>query len=233
MSVVRYTRRLEEKNILNQKNVGHTIVSYMANVLAVLIMLYIGLKYINSQNSTSVGYASYAMILIVFGTIGFFSVDYFDNGEINIIPKTWKEFDKTNFLILMFTLLMLSMLIDYFLKATIRFALLGIDLFLYYVFAGICEEAFYRAFLINFIIRLFTKHGDRPKIRTLIFSVLISSFIFMMSHLAVYGSNIPMFLSTFVGGLLLGGFYIIFRDIGANMISHAVKNAIGYANKFR
>jgi len=233
ISITRYARNIEEKNILNEKNVGHTIISYIINVFAIFIMGYVGIKYINDPDPLSSAYASYALMLMIFGLIGFLSIDYFDNGEINFIPKSWKEFNTMYFIIAVTVLLILSTLIDYVLKTTIRFALSDTDMFLYYVFAGVCEEAFYRAFLINLIIRLFTNMGKRPNIIVILFAILVSSVIFMLSHLSVYGTNPAMLLSTFVGGLVLGGFYVVFRDIGANMVSHAVKNALGYANKVR
>lgn len=229
-SVVKY---IEEKNVMNVKNTGHTLISFILNLLGIGIMLYIGFKYINSTDELSVGFAQYAFLMAGFAVAGFFTIDYFDNRQINIRPKMFNEFKTFNFIIVMFILLIGGMVIDFMTKVTIRYALSDMDQILYYVFAGVCEEAFFRAFIINGIIGLSTKEGEKPKFLVILTALIVSSFSFMAVHLQVYGSNMPMLISTLFGGFLLGGGYIIFRDISANMVAHSVKNAYGYINLVR
>lgn len=232
-SVVKYARNVQERNVMNVKNTGHTLISYALNLLGIVVMLYIGFKYINSSNEQDVAFARYSLLLGIFGILGFFVIDYFDNRQINLKPKTFAEFDTTRFLIVTVVLFFISMIIDAVMKLTIRYALSDTDMVLYYVFAGVCEEAFFRACIINGIIGGLTKKGKRPNFFVIITALMVSSVAFMMSHLQVYGTNMPMLMSTLAGGFILGGFYVIFRDIGANMIAHSVKNAYGYINLVR
>lgn len=229
-SVVKY---IKEKNVMNTKNTGHTLISFILNLLGMIVMLYIGIRYIGSSDPVSVAFAEYAFMLAGFAVLGFFAIDYFDNRQINIKPKMFNEFNTIRFVATAGALFMASVYIDFILKVTIRYALADIDQVLYYVFAGVCEEAFFRAFIINVIIGLTTKKDEKPKILVVITALIISSVAFMAAHLVVYGSNMPMLYSTLFGGFLLGIVYIALRDIGANMLAHSAKNALGYINLVR
>jgi len=224
------TKRIINKNVLNQKNVGHTPISYLLTLLGIGIMAYIGIKYIGSSDPLEVSYAGYAFLFAGLGLVGFFTIDYFDNRKINIIPKPFNEIDMAKFVIVAIVMWIGGMYIDFVTRLTIRLALSDMDLILYYIFAAVCEELFFRAFLINFIIGISTKKGKKPKMIVILFALIVSSFLFMVIHLQVYGSNMPMMVSTLLGGFLLGGGYIIFRDISANIGAHALKNAVGYIN---
>lgn len=232
-SVVKYAHDVQDRNVMNVKNTGHTIISYILNLLGIGIMLYIGTKYINSSDELSVSFAEYSFLLAGFGIMGFFVIDYFDNREINLKPKMFNEFDTTKFIMVTGALFFISVVIDFVMKLTIRYALTDLDQVLYYVFAGVCEEAFFRACIINGIIGLTTKKGEKPSFLIIITALIISSVSFMACHLTVYGSNMPMLMSTLFGGFILGIFYLVFRDIGANMSAHSIKNAFGYINLVR
>lgn len=227
------TKRIISKNIMNKQNVGHTAISYLLTLLGICVMAYIGIKYINDPDPLSRAYAQYAFLFVVFGLIGFFTIDYFDDRKINLYPKKFNQIDVTKFVIVAFVLLIGGVVIDFVTKITIRYALSDTDLILYYVFAGVCEELFFRAFIINFIIGIMTRKGKKPRLVVILFALIVSSFSFAAIHLQVYGSNLPMLVSTLFGGFLLGGGYIIFRDISANMSAHCMKNAVGYINLVR
>ncbi|KKN53983.1 hypothetical protein LCGC14_0597210 [marine sediment metagenome] len=223
-------KRVQQKNVMNEKNVGHTAISYLLTIIAIGIMLYIGVKYINSVDTLERAYASWAFLFVVFGLIGFFAIDYFDNKQINIYPKKFNEINMFRFVIATIIMFIGGMYIDFVTRLTIRYALSDTDLILYYIFAGICEELFFRAFLLNFLIFILTKKSKLPHPVVLLIALAGSSVAFMAIHLQVYGSNQAMLVSTLLGGFLLGGGYLIFRDISANMGAHALKNALGYIN---
>ncbi|KKN09386.1 hypothetical protein LCGC14_1047170 [marine sediment metagenome] len=226
-------KTIKERNVMNVKNTGHTLISFVLNLLGIGIMLYIGIKYYNDPNPNVVAFTRYAFLLAGFGVIGFFTIDYFDNRQINIKPKRFNEFDTTRFIMVAGVLFIISMYVDFILKVTIKYALSDIDQVMFYVFSGVCEEAFFRAFLINMILGVTTKKGQKPRFFVIVTAVLLSSVAFMSAHLVVYGSNMPMLISTLVGGIILGSFYVIFRDIAANMLAHSLKNAVGYVNLVR
>jgi membrane protease YdiL (CAAX protease family) len=228
------TKRIQRKNVVqNQQNTGHNPISYLLTVIAIGIMLYIGVKYINSTVVLERSYAQYAFLFVIFGLIGFFSIDYFDNRKINIYPKKFNEINMFKFVVATGMMFIGGMMIDFVTAVTIRYALSDLDLVLYYIFAAVCEELAFRVFLLNFLIFILTRKSKLPHPIVLIIALLGSSIAFMAIHLQVYGSNMPMLVSTFFGGLLLGGGYIIFRDISANMMAHALKNGLGYINLAR
>ena len=129
-SVVKY---MKEKNTMNEKNTGHTLISFILNTLAIIVMLYIGIRYINDPDPISVAFAQYAFVMAGFATLGFFAIDYFDNRQINIKPKKFNEFNTTRFVVTVGGLFLASVYIDFILKVTIRYALADIDQVLYYV----------------------------------------------------------------------------------------------------
>lgn len=227
------TKGIRSEDIKKVRNPGHTKISYILNTLGILIMVYIGTKYINSPDAISVAFAEYSFLLCGFGIAGFFTIDYFDNRKINIYPEKFPKFDPVRFLVAVTVLFMPALFIDYFLKITMRYALTDIDLVLYYLFAGVCEEAFFRGCVLNGIIGIATKKGKKPHFMVIIVALIVSSVAFMAVHLEVYGSDPTMLLSTLLGGFLLGGGYLIFRDMGANMSAHTLKNVVGYINLVR
>lgn len=232
-SVTKFVKGVEERNVQNMKNTGHTVISFYLNIIAFVVMGYIGVKYMNSSNALDRAFSQYAFLLSGFGLLGLFAIDWFDNRQINLKPKKFNEMDTTAFVFVVFIVFIIAVIIDFVLNVVVRLALDDTDLILYYVFAGICEEAFFRAFLINIIIGIFTRKGKKPRLIVLISAIVISSFAFMMAHLAVYGQNLPMLLSTLAGGFLLGTAYILTRDIGALAVAHGLKNVIGYINMVR
>lgn len=229
------TKRIINKNTLNKTNVGNTIISFTLMIIGSLVMLYIGLKYIGSSDEIERIYAMYAFVMVFFGLSGLFTADYYDNRKINIIPKIEDLNEFNTFLYLTATLIMfiISAIAEAILVIKMRLALSDTDFILYAVFAGVCEEAFFRKFLINMIIRLNTGYNEKPNVITLIIALFVSSFAFMAIHLGVYGSDPIMLTSTLIGGFILGIGYIVFRDISANISAHCLKNTIGVINLVR
>lgn len=226
------TKRIINKNTLNKKNVGNTVISFTLMITGSLVMLYIGLKYIGSSDEIERLYAMYAFVMVFFGISGLVTTDYYDDKKINIIPK-FNEMDTTSYVIHTLIIFICAAIAEAWLKITMRLALSDIDFILYAVFAGVCEEAFFRKFLINMIIRLNTGYNEKPNIITLIIALFVSSFAFMAIHLGVYGSDPIMLISTLIGGFILGIGYIAFRDISANITAHCLKNTIGAINLVR
>ncbi|MBO9618652.1 MAG: CPBP family intramembrane metalloprotease [Niabella sp.] len=77
---------------------------------------------------------------------------------------------------------------------------------------AVCEEAFFRGGLQNFLYR---------SKKNLWFSVIVVSFIFSVVHLSGYG-----FLSRFALGIILGLLYQFTGNIWLNILAHFINNAL-------
>jgi membrane protease YdiL (CAAX protease family) len=97
----------------------------------------------------------------------------------------------------------------------------------YFVFAAITEEVFFRGFILNLFIKL-----DQTKMKfspTRLVGVLVQAIGFAAIHQNYY-SNLPMLVSVFVGGLMLGFMYLIWEDLTANILGHFIINIIAVQN---
>jgi membrane protease YdiL (CAAX protease family) len=94
---------------------------------------------------------------------------------------------------------------------------------LYYVFAAVAEEVFFRVFLLSVAIRLM-KQWDLPPMTKHVSNV-VQATAFAAIHQNYY-HNFPMLVSVFFGGILLGYFFLWWRDPTANILAHFVLNVI-------
>ena len=58
------------------------------------------------------------------------------------------------------------------------------------------------------------------------FSAVISAIIFMIAHWEVYGHDISLMASIFIGGIIFGIFFMFTNDITINMIGHLIINLL-------
>ena len=117
------------RNRLNKENVGNNIVSLILTLSGTLIMLYIGIKYIGSEDITARTYATYAFIMVIFGFFGFLTTDYYEDRKINFKPKL-NEFDKYKYLTHFLILFIISSITEILLQVSVRLALSDIDFIL-------------------------------------------------------------------------------------------------------
>jgi membrane protease YdiL (CAAX protease family) len=210
----------------------HTPVSWFFSILAAIVMLWIAIRYWNDPNEYSAGLARYALLLAVFDLLGLFFLDLIDGKGIELRPR-WQVDEKTGridyFKIIIlrgFGLFIIASLVEFafgFILA--RLTITSVELALYFIFASICEEVFYRGFIITAILKL----GELLKANLVIMrfiAIFVSAFAFMASHLTVYGDNLVMLMSTLAGGILLGSAYAVWRDLTSVQIAHFAKNIV-------
>lgn len=106
------------------------------------------------------------------------------------------------------------------------------------MFAGPSEELFFRGLLITPFIIL-GKHSDKLKLKNPfrkkgflleispieIMGILISSIAFMMLHINYY-EYIQFMLIAFLSGVILGLFYVKYKNLTANILAHFLLNFI-------
>jgi membrane protease YdiL (CAAX protease family) len=94
---------------------------------------------------------------------------------------------------------------------------------LYFIFAAVCEEVFFRVLILS----VFLKIGDNLQMK--ITGVIVQAVAFAAIHQNYY--NDPgMLLSVFLGGIVLGIFYVWWRDPTANILGHFILNVIAVQN---
>lgn len=94
---------------------------------------------------------------------------------------------------------------------------------LYYIFAAVVEEAFFRVLIMGAVLRL------KDDLNTGIIAIILQDAAFVALHQNYY-SNLPMLISVAMGGLVLGIFYYIWRDATANILAHFLINLIAVKN---
>jgi membrane protease YdiL (CAAX protease family) len=99
------------------------------------------------------------------------------------------------------------------------------DLYLYYGASAILEEVFFRQLIISIFS---TKRDENPLYLWL--GVLVSSILFSLAHILVYGHSIWIMAAMFFYGLILGVTYIYIQDITVCMIVHMILNLFAVGN---
>ncbi len=100
---------------------------------------------------------------------------------------------------------------------------------LYYVFAGTAEEVFFRGFVILGILRISNKTKGKF-LAALVSStgyaaVIISTAGFALIHVNYY-NDFQAMLGVIIGGVVLAIYFIVWRNLTANMIAHTFLNFI-------
>jgi membrane protease YdiL (CAAX protease family) len=117
----------------------------------------------------------------------------------------------------------------------------------YFIFAAICEEVLFRVFILSVGFKLVPgaeklwqaataaeKIMDRIRLKGQVL-VRLSGFLILQAalfgaiHQNYYG-NWPMLLSVILGGLILGIFFIWWRNPTANILAHFLLNVIAVQN---
>lgn len=193
--------------------------------LAIGVMVYIGIRNIGDT------WGIYALIQAGLGLFGYLFMQSF-TGQ-GIIPTEFPDFDSDTIIIIgnqpikkkylttfvMATVFGLAITITGQLIVAYRLALSTTDQALYFLFASVCEELFFRGFIIEAITIL-------DNIATQIMAVIASSFLFVLAHVNYYGNTIAI-ASVIVLGTVLAVDYVIFRNITAVIIIHFIINSIG------
>lgn len=121
----------------------------------------------------------------------------------------------------------------------------GAELVFFFVFGAIMEEMLYRFLIQNVIaglLKILMKTASGVLSRQIrrkqgdywvpgILGMILSSFIFMLAHLGVYGAKLTEFIGTFFLGIAFGIGYLISNNILVPILSHALIN--GFTKAFQ
>ena len=189
----------EEKSILAKLAIGN-IIAIMAIVGLAIIILY----RMNDSDTFNQMWARYSTVLCVLGTIGAIAV--------------WNQLkkDKIDGLSLLITLIVLfgvQFLLGIFGKLQISETEQG----LYYVFAAVTEELFFRGFILTPV--------KDSSIHLKIGALFVSGAVFAILHFNYYGDWIMLSI-VFISGCILGIVYLQFKSLTVCILAHLILNAI-------
>lgn len=222
------------------KNSEHTSLGWYLGILAVFFEIYIGLTYILSPED------QYFAIMTIaeggFALAGLLFIDAIYGKRIQFKPDHFKKPEGATFLRMIYilgTLTVLQILMQFPLTVREWHRALAI------VFAGPAEELFFRGLLLTpFIImgrndvKLRIKNPIKGKNKYLleitpteIAGIILSSMVFMVLHINYYG-NITLLITVFLSGVVLGLYYIKYRDLTANILAHFLLNLIVVGQSF-
>jgi len=208
---------------INSKEPVHTIVSFTMVGMAILIMLYFGIRHISDEPDWSKS----ALMQFALGFIGLLGSQLI--AQQPVIPQgkyNFKSVDLNTGIHAIF-ITGVSMGVQFISQAVFTFT--DTEQALYFVFAAITEEVFFRGFILTIFIKL-----DKTKMKfspPKLIGVLVQAIGFAAIHQNYY-SNLPMLISVFVGGLILGFAYLIWEDLTANILGHFLLNVIVVGNVF-
>lgn len=200
----------------------HTHISYLLAICATIIMAYITIRHWEEDRSWAIsGAMQFGFVIIgLLGTQLSAQQPIFPN------PDQFKPINlDTGIRALAITAI--SMVIQFISQAILSFTVA--EEALYFVFAAISEEIFFRVLILG----IFIKMDPVKKKFTLakIFGVVIQAAAFAAIHIN-YHSNPPMLLSVLIGGLFLGFFYLLWEDPTANILGHLFLNIISVGNTY-
>jgi len=208
---------------INNKEPVHTIVSFTMVAMAIIIMLYFGIRHISDEPDWSKS----AFMQLILGFVGLLGSQLI--AQQPVIPQSKYNFKSVdlNTGIRAVVIAGASMGVQFISQAVFTFT--DTEQAVYFVFAAITEEVFFRGFILTIFIKL-----DQTKMKfspPKLIGVLVQAIGFAAIHQNYY-NNLPMLISVFVGGLILGFAYLIWEDLTANILGHFLLNIIVVGNVF-
>lgn len=183
------------------------------------------------QNLFFLAYASTFFIFIMFGKFRNVQIEQFKLVLGNFSVKGWLA------IIIQFTIMTgviggLDAIISQF-QPPQKMTIAPWEVYLFYINAAITEEIFYRMFLMTVTTKVIdtfwkTKKSTvgAKKVVGLIMAIVVSSFMFMISHYLVYGSSILLMLSALYAGVTWSVGFVIWKNALPGILSHITINAI-------
>ena len=212
--------RKQKRNNIIEKNAAimrFNPLSLLLTIFALMIEVYLIIKY-GVKESTII----YSYILFALGLSGFIGIIVLNKGDfLNKdfpIKNTWSGL---RYLLGIFGLVAIISIMMFIVRTQFRFAFELLDVYFYYLAAAICEEVFFRMFLINLSLNKIPN-----KIMAIAIGVLGSSTLFMIAHYSAYGQDPSLMLSMFLGGLIFSAYFLYFKDITITMVGHLLINLI-------
>ena len=193
-----------------------TRVSQILIGIAIIVMGYIYLSHRNSP--TDAEWVTYALMMMIFALAGYVGTQMIYQQP--VFPTVMRPLDLNTGVHA--AIILVACLVTQIVTQTVL-AFTVAEQVLYFVFAAVCEEVFFRVLIISAML----KFKDDLNMR--IFAVVLQAALFVAIHQNYY-ANLPMLISVFIGGIVLGIFYVVWRDPTANILAHFILNVYAVQN---
>lgn len=210
------------------KESTHTVLSYWFVIIGVSIQLYLGIRYFN------ILFGQLCIVEAIFGLSGIFLLDYM-HGRDSFYPQKFKKIHPNTFIRFVITFGVITAI--QFLFQIIPLVT-STEMALAVVFAAVCEEYFFRGFLLEPFFRWgrkgnkFTIWNKKKMSYIELLGIFISSIAFAMFHVNYY-NDIRLMLVVFFGGLWLGIVYFWNKDMTSVILAHFLLNIIFIAQFYQ
>lgn len=207
-----------------------TVLSFALNLAAVLVMGYFTIRHWGDEPS----WAQSALMQAGLGGIGLLGTSLLRPRKATIPGQFFKRFEIQTILRGL-GLWIIAMLTQFISQAAFTFETQ--EQALYFIMAAINEESFFRGFFLGMAQRLdpippkFMTFPLAPSKQIPVVSVfmwimiIIQSIGWVLIHQNYYG-QISMQIAIFLGGIIFGFFYVLWKDLTANIIAHFILNAL-------
>jgi len=205
-----------------------TKIAFVLCVFGIIVQLYIGLRHINAIDEYEVAWARICLMEAFFGIIGLISIDLIMNTWSGIFPKNFKRID-SNLMFHTGIALISILLIQIIFQATLTIE--DYEKGMAILFCSVCEELFFRGFLMFIFIRIgsYTKkikvYGKKEISPITIMGIVFQAYLFAAMHINYY-NNIPILMSMFFSGIVLGIYIWLWQDLTAVILAHFLLNMI-------
>lgn len=188
----------------------YTKPAYVLGWITIVVMQL--LYWTHRNNPEDQVWVLYCMMMTLFAAAGLFGVQMLEQQP--LIPR---EYTKTtlNTGLRAAIIAIASMLTQFASQMALSFS--NREQALYFVFAAVAEELFFRVLIITALLKL------KNDLQMKAIAVFVQTIFFTAIHQNYY-DNPPMLLSVFLGGLLLGFFFVLWRDPTANILAHFLLN---------
>ncbi len=217
-------RRIGARPRDNTEGLIHTDISYYALLISIIGMLFIGFRHFDDIDELGQLWGRFALLLAGLGIVAFIGIEIVQSmrtGEPGFKfppqnrPAVFQDFADT---VLLFVFIIVVQIII----VIIRLAITDVEKGLYYIFAAVIEECFFRGFIISLF--LFEDFEEPNPIRSWS-AVLFSSVFFAILHTHFY-DQLDKLLGVFLAGIVFGWFFIVRRSLTANIGGHFLNNSV-------
>jgi membrane protease YdiL (CAAX protease family) len=208
------------KTINQRKNLPpFTQIAYLLGVVGIVVMQY--LYWTHRTIAADAGWVKYALYMTIFAITGLLGTQMINNQP--LIPMEPKHFAPISLDtgVRAAIILAASMVTQLIVKAALSFTIQ--EQAAYFIFAAVCEELFFRVLIISILLKL------KDDFQMKFIAVVVQALMFAAIHQNYY-SNLPMLVSVFIGGIILGIFFVWWRDPTANILAHFALNVIAVQN---
>lgn len=197
------------------------------------MLFYLAMKYYGIDD-----YGNFAVLLLSLGLIGIFGVALFQRRGFFKLQNYYLSSTRQMlmFLIYSFAIVVILGVAWFLVGSLLKYSLEPIELYFYYLGAGIMEEIFFRFFLCGMLKTQIINRIKIPKINQLpdvvenIIIALITALIFMLSHATSYGGDVVGMTTMFVGGVVFAMFFLYTKDISITILGHCIINFLAVGN---